>query len=218
MINELKKQIRLIKYGFNMKSSIVVAVIFVVMGVFFSFHLMDADGFLLAGFYIILGPTMMIQVQQSLLVSNLVAASPKKKALQTWIPDILQLILSTVVYLLLVIFAVWQNFSTHGAGDYAKNLMYLGILAGILLIYYGAAYKSFLFSVIFFTIAFSIFYTNGILSDWFSINLSVDMAGAALLGLLFIFVGNLLSGVLRRVLYKKPLSKYAMGVQLRKYM
>ncbi len=163
-------------------------------------------------------PAMTLQMQQSLLASGLVASSPKKRLLETWMPDILQMVIGVTAYLLLVAFAVWgQNQSSNGAGDYASSLIYVAILEGILWVYYGIVYKSFWLSTIAFAITYFLTVTNGFADGWFS-KLSVGMAGASLLGLLFIFLGNLLSAVLRRALYRKPLSKYAMGRNLRKYM
>lgn len=218
MINELKKQIKLLKYGFNLKSSIVTAVIFFLIGIFLSVYLMDSVSFLMGGLYVVLAPAMALQVKQSLLVSGLVASSPKKRSLETWMTDILQMVIGVTTYLLLVAFAVWeQNLSANGAGDYAKSLIYIGILEGILWVYYGIVYKSFWLSTIAFAITYFLAMTNGFADGWFS-KLSVGMAGAPLLGLLFVFLGNFLSAVLRRALYRKPLTKYAMGINLRKYM
>lgn len=219
MITEWKRCMKLVKYGYNLKSSIACAVIFFVSGILFC--VLQIDMFALGGLYIVLGPLMLVQIIYTGLMAEMALSSPRRRFMEIQLQDGLQLLVGVLGYLLVVLIAAIKVYQGHSAPElstaYGQMVLYTGIIAGMFLIYMGIVYKYFLVSLILFMVGFSLVYM-GPWGEIIKITHSVNMVSGTLLGLLFVLIGEVLSGVLRRVLYKKPLNKYAMGAALRKQM
>lgn len=97
MIKSFRKQIKLIKYGSNIKSSIAAAALFFLLGLLFL--IMDSEGFVIGSLYIFAGLLMLLQVYNTLLSIGMVTASPKRRMLETWLIDILGLLTGICYYI-----------------------------------------------------------------------------------------------------------------------
>lgn len=216
MTGELKRGIKLIKYGFNLKSSILIAVLFFIMGIVIS--IMDPKVSLLGGTYIMLGPLMSVQIVSTLICANSVAASSYKRVLEIWIPNLAAFLSIVFGYSFIIVITVLKIHKTPLLEtDGLRNLVCMGMLACVLGIYMSTAYKSFFVSIFLFTIAFvSVYFSADILLKITQIHLTI--LSAALLGFGFILLGSVLSFMLSKAFYKKPISKYAVGGAFRKYM
>lgn len=220
MIKNFRKQIKIIKYGGDKKSSIAAAALFFLLGILFLI-MMDSEGLVMGSLYIFAGLLMLLQVYNTLLSIGMVTASPKRRMLETWLIDILGLLTGICYYIFLLIVGVIKIYVSHEAEavkqQYGAAFLFAGILGGWVLVYCGMAWKSFLISVIVFSGGFfvisSIF--SAIIND--TANL-VNLGAGAILGFLAIVLGAVVGGIVRRLLYKKPMSKYAMGANLRKQM
>lgn len=219
MITEWKRCMKLVKYGYNLKSSIACAVIFFVLGILWCIG--DKGMFAMGGMYIVLGPLMLVQVIYTGLMAGMPLSSPRRRFIEIQLQDGLQLLVGVLGYLLVVLVAAIKVYRGHSTPElsiaYGQMVLYTGMLVGVLLIYMGIVYKYFLFSLILFMGGFAFIYI-GLWGEMIKIAHSVNMVSGTLLGLLFVLIGEVLSGVLRRLLYKKPLNKYAMGMALRKQM
>lgn len=221
MIKNFRKQIKIIKYGGDKKSSIAAAALFFLLGILFLI-MMDSEGLVMGSLYIFAGLLMLLQVYNTLLSIGMVTASPKRRMLETWLIDILGLLTGICYYIFLLIVGVIKIYLSHEAEavkqQYGIAFLFAGILGGWVLIYCGMAWKSFLISVIVFSGGFFV------ISSKFSAIIEndkvmlVNLGTGAMLGFLAIVLGAVVAGIIRRLLYKKPMSKYAMGANLRKQM
>ncbi|MGN0153902.1 MAG: hypothetical protein ACI4A3_05585 [Lachnospiraceae bacterium] len=210
---------RLVKYGYNLKSSIACAVIFFGVGILFC--VVEIDMFAMGGLYIVLGPLMLVQIIYTGLMAGMALSSPRRRFIEIQLQDGLQILVGVLGYLLVVLIAAIKVYQGHSTLElskvYGQMVLYTGIMTGVLLVYMGIVYKYFLVSLILFMGGFSFVYT-GLWGEMIKITHSVNMISGTLLGLLFVLIGEVLSAVMRRILYKKPLNKYAMGMALRKQM
>lgn len=225
MITEWKRCIKLVKYGYNIKSTIACALIFFVIGLIICV-LDQGNMFILGGLYIVLGPLMLAQIIYTGLVSGMALSSPRRRFMEIQLQDGMQLLVGVLGYLLVVLLAVAKVYLGHseseiyislGRDAYGQMILHMGILTGILLVYMGIVYKYFLISILLFAGGFAFVYT-GMWGGVTEIISSVNMVSGTLWGLLFVLIGAVLSGVMRRILYKKPLNKYALGAALRKQL
>lgn len=216
MIGELKRGIKLIKYGFNLKSSILAAVLFFIMGIIIS--IVNPTVSLLGGTYVMLGPLMLVQIVSTLMCANSVAASSYKRVLEIWIPNLVGFLSLVFGYsFIIVITAIKIRKTPLLETDALHTLVCMGMLACVLGIYMSTAYKSFFVSIFLFTAAYIfVYFSADILLKITKIHLT--LLSAALIGFGFILLGSVLSVMLSKAFYKKPISKYAVGGALRKYM
>lgn len=216
MIKSFRKQIKLIKYGSNIKSSIAAAALFFILGLLFL--VMDSEGLVLGSLYIFAGLLMLLQVYNTLLSIGMVTASPKRRMLETWLIDILGLLTGICYYIFLLIIAVIKmNLEDEAVKQqYGTAFLFAGMIGGWVLVYCGMAWKSFLISVIVFSGGFFVIFSE--FSNAIEEGMSINPGIGAMLGILAVVLGAVIAGIIRRVLYKIPVSKYAMGANLRKQM
>ncbi|MDE5777998.1 MAG: hypothetical protein K2I10_05760 [Lachnospiraceae bacterium] len=218
MTDELKKGMKLIKYGFNLKSSILVGILVFISGIVFI--VVDHETFLIGGTFIMLGPMMLIQIVFTLLCANSVAASPKKRVLEMWIPNLVEFVIAVFTYIVVIAITLLKIYETHKTPElengYLKNLVCMGIMGCILIIYMSIAYKYFFMSILFGCFAYVYFVISDILLPLIKFRLTI--VTASLIGFCFIILGSVMSLMLSKAFYKKPVSKYAIGGALRKYM
>lgn len=216
MIKSFRTQIKLLKYGSSIKSSIATAVLFWLLGI--AFLVMDSNAFILGGLYMLAGLLMLLQIHNTLLGIGMVTASPKRRMLETWMIDILSLLMGICYYIFLVIV---EMIKMHlAAGDmkqqYGTALVFAGIMGGWILVYCGLAWKSFLISMVVFTGGFFLIFIK--FDEAINEGMSINLGTGVLLGFLAVVLGAAVAGIIRRIFYKKPISKYAMGANLRKQM
>lgn len=217
MMSDFKRSLKMFRYGYALKSSILACVLFAVLGI--ATLCLHSDQSALAGIvYIICGALMPMQVHYYLLYANIVSASPRRKLLELTIPNVISAISGILGYAALLIGTIaHMNTVTQDAESNLGILFLGGLIIAALLMCFGAAYKYFVLSMLFFFFIFIVLYGGGVvvLRMW---NLNLDIYEAAGISLLFVVVGIALSCVLRSVFYKKPLSKIAAGASLRKAM
>ncbi len=216
MIKSFRTQIKLLKYGSNIKSSIAAAALFFLLGLFFL--IMDSEGLVISSLYIFASLLMLLQVYNTLLSIGMVTASPKRRMLETWLNDILGLLTGICYYIFLLIIAVIKMNLEDGAMEqqYGTAFLFSGMMGGWILVYCGMAWKSFLISVIVFSGGFFVIFSG--FSNAIEEGISINPGIGALLGFLAVVLGAVIAGIIRRVLYKIPISKYAVGANLRKQM
>ena len=161
---------------------------------------------------------MLLQVYNTLLSIGMVTASPKRRMLETWLIDILGLLTGICYYIFLLIIAVIKmNLEDEAVKQqYGTAFLFAGMIGGWVLVYCGMAWKSFLISVIVFSGGFFVIFSG--FSNAIEEGMSINPGIGAMLGILAVVLGAVIAGIIRRVLYKIPVSKYAMGANLRKQM
>ena len=161
---------------------------------------------------------MLLQVYNTLLSIGMVTASPKRRMLETWLIDILGLLTGICYYIFLLIIAVIKmNLEDEAVKQqYGTAFLFAGMIGGWVLVYCGMAWKSFLISVIVFSGGFFVIFSE--FSNAIEEGMTINPGIGAMLGILAVVLGAVIAGIIRRVLYKIPVSKYAMGANLRKQM
>lgn len=216
MMKELKKTIKLHKYAYQYKMNVCSGILFIVLGACMVL-IRNENSMLLGGVYIMLGPMMMQQIGCTLLYCNLVASSGQKRFLETVYSDVIIGGTSILVYGVTIVFCVIkQQFQTEPVhlGNVAIATAFC--LAAVLC-YYGFAMKYFVVGIILFALSYIVTYYGGatcIKRDFFQF----ELREAALIGLVVVIVGNIIGILLRRLFYKRPISKAGAGAELRKSM
>lgn len=219
MIAEIKRGIKLIRYGYGVKRNLIGGMLLCILGI--GMCCVANDSFIIIGaLYMMLGPIMIIQVMYSLLYSNMVGASPRRRGIEILIADWIHILTGAIGYIVFMIVAVVR---VNGAPDKAQNIMQGIILASVgiaaVFVCFGACYKYYWQSMIlFFIVFFSVYGVGMIIMRAIQLHFTLTMAWTAGVSLAFIAAGVFLSCVLRRLVYKKVLSPTACGTGLRKAM
>lgn len=216
MTTDLKTAFKLLKYTFHLKTNCVSAIIITILGILFLIAAPDTTLFMLGGFYLALGPLCILQMQFTLLYSNLGKSSPKARMLEISSIDTLSAIIILICYTFVVIYITIR----HGSAPAEFPITYLftmGIMYATLLIYFSLSYKTFIFGILLLIICtISVFSVSIFIIELGIVELHLNTFTGYLLGYGCVFMGLLLSGLLRRLVYKRPLSKLAAGAKLRK--
>ena len=218
MTTDLKTVFKLLKYTFQLKTNCVSATIITILGFLFLLAAPDTTLFMLGGFYLALGPLCILQMQFTLLYSNLGKSSPKARMLEISSIDVLSAVSILICYTFVAIYITMR----HGIAPADFPITYLfttGIMYAALLIYFSLAYKTYVFGIILLVIStITVFRFSIFLVKIEIMESHLSTFTGSLLGYGCVFIGLLLSGLLRRLVYKRPLSKIAAGAKLRKQM
>ncbi|MBQ9140929.1 MAG: hypothetical protein IJX63_03945 [Lachnospiraceae bacterium] len=219
MLKDVKLGFKLLKYSYNFKTSMILTIIIFVLGLLLM--MIEPDTFVLFGLYSFIGVLIIVQMSTSLLYAQMFSASPKKKKLELTFSNAVTTAGAVIWYLFLTVLSqVFSYFRPQLRGEYNVALIVIGIFMMICIIYYGACYKYFIVASIIFGITFGIVYSIGrtrltiILME----QIGADFAVSFTIGLVIILISSGIACVMRRLLYKKPLSPNGMGANLRKAM
>ncbi len=220
MMSELKKSWKLIKYGYQFKINIALGVLFILLGVVFMLtsSANNADiGVLLGAVYLLLGPSMFAQTAQNMLFSQCVASSYQHRLLDGKFINIVMAVNCLLAYIVVMILLAINPFLQMGSFVNSGNVMIsVAVTIALVMLCAGMAWKYFVVS----TILVFISYFGCIIIHGLLLNVvpATNIFVGSILGLVILAVGNLLSILVRKALYKKPLSPLAGGSGLRKAM
>ena len=216
MINDMKLGIRLLRYGFGIKTNLVLLIVCTAADLLcFALELAGIttplDGFML------LACVIPVQILFTLNVVDIVLTSPARKKLQTSVPAVMTLCTTLAAYLIVVLKeAVIVLIHPDKTAQSAMRLVFLGVLVAVIMAFTGVLYKSFpALLVMYFSLSgFISFFMMPILRSDF---LGEDMGAlvrAALIGVVLILAGGALEYALSVLFYKKPVSKKVLGERL----
>lgn len=220
MIYQLKLLIKLIPFTYRCKLSVLGMVIVYILGIVITLVFPGEE---LGGLFLMMGPIWLSQLIISLTVSDMVQASPLKKALHTHLLAAATFICSVVSYLLVIILDEICRFiyPAYTDGDCAfQRLTCCGIVV-LFALYVSFCYKYFVLSSIMLFVgveAIVMFHSYIAFTPQHMANLNIPLPLATLLGFVVIFLGALMQYGITCLLYKKPLSKRAQYAGLRKQM
>ena len=223
MINNWKLGFKILRHGYGLVMNIIQGIAFCVLGIAFLLFetLMPPYGRMMAGQVIILCIGMLpVQMLYSLSASNLVLTSPVRKKLQTSVPAQLTWGGMTLLYLIIVLIrAAMSGKFPEGKSSVCNELVILGLVAMIIMLYMGIAYKYFVVSLVF---LIPVIYSSVYMGMWADMKWSIFSQNnasfilATVIGLACIAAGAMGQYLLTLLLYKKPLSKMAQAAPLRK--
>lgn len=217
MMKELKRNLKLMKYGYSVKTNIICMVIVLLCG---SVELLipSADSWVLGSYFLTMAPVFLMQLIIFMLPCGIVGSSPNRRFIETKMMDIVQFVIAMGSYLLSLSIALVQiHNQPESEAAYAKAILAAGFLTPLLIIYFTTSYKMMFVSTVLFVISITAAFNGFRIAERFmGMTFSFKLNTAIVMGFLFVLAGLVLSAVLRRLLYKKSISKAAMGWQLRK--
>ncbi len=217
MINDMKLGIRLLRYGYGIKTNLVLLIVCTAADMLcFALELAGIttplDGYLLLACAMV-----PVQILFSLNAVDIVLASPVRKKLQTSVPAVMSLCATLAAYLIIVLKkAVIILIHPDKTAQSAVMLSFLAFLAAVIMVFTGVLYKSFpAFLVMCFSLSgfVSFFMMSLLRSDFLGEDMGALVRGA-LIGAVLILAGGALEYVLSILFYKKPVSKKTLGGKL----
>lgn len=224
MINNLKLGIRMFRYGSGLVGMTVFCGIFLVLGLLMNF------GYTILGsagspgdVFLLIVSVYPVQIIYTLSISNFIASSPIKKRMQTSVPVTICCFNMLAIYLVNALCkGIMLSGHPENIGTACAELVSLAGFGVIFMLYLALAYKYFLVSIVAGILVY--YYTgirlDGINSVWSGIfdNSVGSFALALLIGLVCIVIGGFGQYGLTLLVYKAPISKYALSAVVRKEM
>lgn len=216
MINDMKLGIMLLRYGFGIKTNLVLLIVCTAADLLcFALELAGIttplDGFML------LACVIPVQILFTLNVVDIVLTSPARKKLQTSVPAVMTLCTTLAAYLIVVLKeAVIVLIHPDKTAQSAMRLVFLGVLVAVIMAFTGVLYKSFpALLVMYFSLSgFISFFMMPILRSDFLGEDRGSLVRAARIGVVLILAGGALEYALSVLFYKKPVSKKVLGERL----
>ncbi|MCM1179899.1 MAG: hypothetical protein NC347_06565 [Clostridium sp.] len=218
MMSDIKKAMRLIRYGDQYKTCMVIAIIWFAVGLLMVIAAVPETGMIIVpATYLAIAPMMILQCFTSLEAGGMVASSGKRKFLFITAQDLLSLMGMTVVFLVELLIITAKGIFFPEAREFAGGaILCAGLSAALMQIYMPFINKCFIGGVLEFTILYLLYYEgvgNVLLAGWkpsYGMGLLLGIAACVLSGVAGHFI--------RVSLYKKPISRYSLGAEMRKYM
>ena len=217
MMQDVKKCLRLFKYGHQMKGNVFCMIFFICLGVLYSG--MGTDMLHQCALYIFLGFILPIQSWHSNLYAGLVASSPKRRAVEIYAMDVAQTIaaiISSGIFLLVAYIAkeFGQNEPTEiSIVSYETSLVISGLTIICIMVFMACGYKYLWIPLIIFTGGICgcfVLLTKASIRNSLNALLQGRTGLAVLLFLLEVAAGLVLAGIFRRVFYRKDFNKASM--------
>lgn len=215
MMKDIKNCLKLLKHGYQAKTNLVCAGLFVVIGIFFM--IMSYEQFAVGATYFFIAVSFVTQTMYMMLFSGFVAASPSRKKVEFRYMDILNIIGSVLgaVIILLLVFLLKPE-KVEGT-SMETILVFSGLMAIVIYCYMSMSFKSMIIGTLIFVIAFFSLMnaTGGRLNVMLTTILEGKTVLAVVIFLAEIAIGIICGHVLRKLLYRKYMSKWAAGAKLR---
>lgn len=216
MINSIKNNIKLLKYGYQFKLNVISSVIFILLGIFLVSY--GGNVYKSPSMYMIFFCSFIfiVQLAYTLTVSGIVKSSPKYRQFYLGIPRLVNITGFLITFLLLLVIKFIQadtiaDFMQHSGNEIASA----GIMYMVTFLYIALAYKFFLISVIIF--CGSCFGIN-ILFNYITEIYNFTLVQGIAITIFFVIIGLILFEFIERAIYKMQMSKFAQSAFLRKYM
>lgn len=214
MMKDIKQCFKLLKYGYQFKTNMGCACGFVLLGILFvTLHF---EGFLIGTTYIYLGVMFATQPMYMLLFSECVQASPRREKVEIRYVDILNVITGAVGSVIVIIVALLAQ--NKGMEEISAQALLVigGIMAFLLYCYLSTGFKSMVVGSL---LLVGMVWIICIFQAVFDASLSHVLGGNMLLAVVIFLLENVLGIVcghgIRKLLYRKSMSKLAMGAKLR---
>ena len=213
MMCDWKTGLKMLRYAYKFKLNLVISIVFVVVGI--GCLCFGGASIVMGGCWFMLGLTYMMQPMFNLVYAGSVATSPKRNSLSLYAPDMIVVSAGVITYLV-VIGIGWIKGYEGVDGLVFKQFMLatFGIMF-LMLIYLGVSYHIFIVGTFIFSFSAG---ASGVLASVMVQMFSLELGNIYVIGLVLIVAGVVLNCVVRRLLYRKPMSKLALGADLRKRM
>ena len=225
---EMRKEIRLLKYTYNWKQNLGCLIVFAVLGIFFIL----AGGICnpIGGLYMMVGSTLLLQGLEQVYFTSFMQSSPRARFYSVTLHMILSsatffagyLITVLLLFLREQILGNMDGWIGEFFGFYnikAGNVLLItGLLGMVTCIHQGVSTRAYISSMIVFVVAFMGLFLAGMSitedmgdeiltvgTSWEQLKL--PFGTGALIGGICLIVGVVISGILRYALFKMPYSQ-----------
>ncbi len=216
-MNDMKMGMRLLRYAYGIKISVVLSIV-CAAGDLLCFGL-ELAGISLADGYFLLAISMIpAQLIFSLNMVNLILSASVRKKLQTSIPTAMTWYMMMGTYLVIILKKLVIAFvHPDRIGQICTQLVTLALIAAVIMAFTGIMYK--FYAAIFIMCMFLAGAVQLLIHDIFHWNFlgqgKISLVLAALIGFVLITAGAAMEYGISLLVYKKPVSKMAMGAALR---
>lgn len=216
MIDDLKLGMKLLRYTYGIKMNVGLLVICIVPDVLcFGLELL---GIVVGveGYFLLVGSMVPVQLVFTLNAVNSVLSSPARKRLQTSVPAVMTWCTTEGIYVIaflrkLIIALVHPD----RMEKICTQLVMLALIAAFIMACAGILYKYYIAILLMTTVlAFLVVFMIHAQWDFWGQGM-LSLVCAALIGFVLITAGAAVEYGLSLLVYKKPVSKMSMGVQLR---
>ena len=220
MMGKWKTCFKLLKYSQNFKSIIWGAIIFFLLGLgmFVGVVKLDIRFAMASAILILLSFTMLLQLKEDLIFSDMVCTSSKRRFFDTVFSDVLWVSAGVAAYLIyaVMVFLFLENGNVEEF--YAKNVLWIsGLVIMVIMGFLPVSFKYYWPSLITLNLLNMMFLKYiDYLTEAGKTLIRVSTPMGFWMGLGMVLAGGVLSVVLRRILYKKPLSKWMVRQYLKK--
>lgn len=216
MMKDIKNCFKLYRYGYQAKTNAFCGLLFIIIGVFFVL-MTGYEQLTLCSVYLFLAILFISQTMYMMMFSEFVAASPGRKKVEFRYMDIINVaggVFASVVTLLLAFLA--KPDEIEGVTTEAM-LVVSGLMAIVMYCYMSMSYKWLLFGTALFMFSFfaAMNMTEGKVNQMLSEALEGKTILAVLIFLVEVAIGIIFAHGIRRLLYRKGMSKFAAGAKLR---
>lgn len=224
MINDVKLGLKLTKYAYAMKSSIIGMGIMIPVGILMCTAGIVVKGQFPGGYFFCLILMFFIQLNQSMFASNMVLSSPHKKSLMTTVNSVLAGCGALITFAISILVEAVLGFIMPDSLKYLSGqILITAVMAALFLLYLAICYKYFLIGTVIFIGTFVWVYLGNMLKkDSWGVNFGDGTWSgfllAVFLGLVIIAAGIVFHFVVTKALYKVPVSKYSQTANIRKLM
>lgn len=217
MGKQIKLGIKMMRYGYGLKTSIAFVIFFLLAGILLSLVSEMAP----VGAYMILAAGMWPeQVIGSLGTSGFVRSSPWKRSVETMAPTLLGFLGLLVCYLIIFLTCLLRFAAdTQESAAIAGDMIIAGAVAALIMAYSGMAYKYMVAGTVMFLATYLMLTTfSDFFKLWLVANVQISFFAGALIGLAELAAGAVAEYAIACLLYKRPMSKNAQFAGLRKYL
>lgn len=211
---------RLLKYSHNFSRSIwLAAILFLLgLGLFVGVVRIDLSFAMLPVIFLLLPSTVLLQLKEDLIYSAMVCAFPKRRFFDTLFSDVLLVSAGVAPYLIygVLVFLFVEN--GNAEEFYAANVLWVSSLCiAVIIVLLPMSLKYYWISIITGWFLYMFFQMSlDYLADTGKTLLRVSTSVGFWIGLGMVLAGGVISVVIRRLLYKKPLSKWMVREYLKK--
>lgn len=216
MMNDIKRVIKLMKYGDQFGMYLIMGILWLLFGGIMMLTEAGTESYVAVGLFFMIPSLALLQSFASLEAGGMAASSGKRRFLgirgqnlfMVWGVGILCFLVFVTV---LVKYLLFPSTRLYAGG----TLLCTGLSAAVLMIYIALVNKSFIGGLVVFLLLYIGYFITGsfILEKW-----RPSFVPGLLLGLAAFVLGSIISSLLRDALYKKPISKFSLGAEMRKYM
>lgn len=215
MMKDIRNCFKLFKYGYQMKTNMLCAVLFFLIGI--GFCAVSHDQFVICIVYFFLSILFVAQPMYMMLFSEFIGASPKRSKVELRYIDIVNAVGGILVSVVTIIAAFLSESRSSESVSVETNLIIGGWMAIILYCYMSLSFKMMVVGTIFFFVSFfSVMnIAGGAVAAMFDDIFAGKTVLAVVIFLVEVAIGIVLGHGIRRLLYRKSMSRWAAGAKLR---